>query len=42
MWSPRSQNDRVRFSEEWRLMLEKNQNIDFWQDMVEEILVKKE
>lgn len=34
MWSPRTQNDRMRFSEEWRLMLESNQNIDFWQDMV--------
>src|ERR1035437_1834042 len=41
MWSPRAQNDRLRFSEEWRLMLEKNTNIDFWQDIVEQILVKK-
>src|SRR5438034_11322626 len=29
MWSPRSQNDRVRFAEEWRLALEKNKNVDF-------------
>ena len=30
MWSPRAQSDRFRFSEEWRLLLEKNKNIDFW------------
>jgi len=34
MWSPRTQNDRMRFAEEWRLMLERNLNVDFWQDMV--------
>lgn len=41
MWSPRTQNDRMRFSEEWRLELEARSNIDFWQDTVKEILVKK-
>ncbi len=40
MWSPRSQNDRMRFAEEWRLALENIPNLDFWQDMVTEILVK--
>jgi len=40
MWSPRTQNDRMRFSEEWRLQLENRPNIDFWQDTVKEILVK--
>jgi tRNA uridine 5-carboxymethylaminomethyl modification enzyme len=40
MWSPRSQNDRMRFSEEWRLALEQNFNVDFWQEMVSELLVK--
>ncbi|HPM28855.1 MAG TPA: tRNA uridine-5-carboxymethylaminomethyl(34) synthesis enzyme MnmG [Chryseolinea sp.] len=40
MWSPRSQNDRMRFSEEWRNTLEQTKNIDFWQEMVKEILVK--
>lgn len=40
MWSPRSQNDRMRFSEEWRLMLERTPNVDFWQDMVNGIIVK--
>jgi tRNA uridine 5-carboxymethylaminomethyl modification enzyme len=34
MWSPRTQNDRMRFAEEWRLMLEQTPNVDFWQDMV--------
>jgi tRNA uridine 5-carboxymethylaminomethyl modification enzyme len=40
MWSPRAQNDRMRFSEEWRSMLEKTENIDFWQDMVNDIIIK--
>lgn len=40
MWSPRAQIDRKRFSETWRLALEKTQNIDFWQDMVSSIIVK--
>src|SRR3989337_4429569 len=40
MWSPRTQNDRMRFSEEWRLALEQTVNLDFWQEMVKEILVK--
>jgi tRNA uridine 5-carboxymethylaminomethyl modification enzyme len=41
MWSPRTQNDRMRFSEEWRLTLEKTPNIDFWQEMVKEIIVER-
>lgn len=40
MWSPRTQNDRMRFAEEWRLALEQTPNVDFWQDMVTEVLVK--
>ncbi len=40
MWSPRTQNDRMRFAEEWRLQLEKIDNLDFWQDTVKEIIVK--
>ncbi len=40
MWSPRTQNDRMRFSEEWRLALERIPNVDFWQEMVREIIVK--
>jgi len=42
MWSPRAQSDRVRFAEEWRLVLEKNKNVDFWQEMVTQVLVKKD
>src|ERR1041385_927938 len=41
MWSPRTQNDRMRFSEEWRLALESTPNVDFWQEMVKEILVEE-
>ena len=33
MWSPRAQCDRMLFSRTWRLTLEQNPNIDFWQDM---------
>lgn len=34
MWSPRSQNDRMKFAEEWRLALEQTPNVDFWQEMI--------
>ncbi len=40
MWSPRTQNDRMRFSEEWRLSLEQTANVDFWQEMVAGLIVK--
>ncbi|WP_293303009.1 tRNA uridine-5-carboxymethylaminomethyl(34) synthesis enzyme MnmG [Pedobacter sp. UBA4863] len=40
MWSPRTQNDRKRFAEEWRLALERTPNIDFWQEMVSSLLIK--
>jgi len=40
MWSPRTQNDRKRFSEEWRLALERTPNVDFWQDMVSGLIIK--
>lgn len=40
MWSPRSQNDRMLFAAKWREMLEKTPNVDFWQDMVKELIVK--
>jgi tRNA uridine 5-carboxymethylaminomethyl modification enzyme len=40
MWSPRAQSDRMRFAEEWRLMLEKTPNVDFWQDMVSDLIVE--
>ena len=40
MWSPRAQSDRMRFSEMWRLTLERNSNVDFWQDTVIGLSVK--
>ena len=40
MWSPRTQNDRQVFSNEWRLLLEQTENIDFWQDMCSGIIVE--
>lgn len=40
MWSPRTQNDRMRFAEEWRLALEGIKNIDFWQEMVSGLLIE--
>ena len=40
MWSPRAQSDRMRFSEEWRLTLERNPNVDFLQDNVIKLLVE--
>ena len=40
MWSPRVQSDRMRFAEDWRLMLEQTQNLDFYQEMVTGLLIK--
>ena len=40
MWSPRTQNDRMRFAEEWRLLLERNNNVDFWQDMCTGVIIE--
>jgi tRNA uridine 5-carboxymethylaminomethyl modification enzyme len=40
MWSPRTQNDRMLFAATWREMLEQTPNVDFYQDMVRELLVK--
>jgi tRNA uridine 5-carboxymethylaminomethyl modification enzyme len=41
MWSPRAQNDRMRFAEEWRLALERTPNVDFYQEMVSGLLIEK-
>ena len=41
MWSPRAQSDRMRFAECWREMLEKTENLDFYQEMVSGVLVSK-
>ena len=40
MWSPRSQNDRMLFSLKWRQMLEATPNVDFYQDMVRNLIVE--
>lgn len=40
MWSPRAQSDRMLFAAKWRSMLEAHPLIDFWQDMVKELIVK--
>jgi tRNA uridine 5-carboxymethylaminomethyl modification enzyme len=40
MWSPRAQSDRMRFSEQWRLTLEANPNIDFMQDHVHTVITE--
>tara|TARA_R110000850_G_scaffold254061_1_gene379350 strand:+ start:15972 stop:17849 length:1878 start_codon:yes stop_codon:yes gene_type:complete len=40
MWSPRVQSDRMRFAEEWRLMLEQTPNLDFYQEMVSGLLIE--
>ena len=40
MWSPRAQCDRMHFSATWRKYLEKNENVDFWQGMVVQLLFK--
>jgi tRNA uridine 5-carboxymethylaminomethyl modification enzyme len=40
MWSPRAQSDRMMFAAKWRQMLESHPNIDFWQDMINGLIVK--
>ncbi|WP_090120256.1 tRNA uridine-5-carboxymethylaminomethyl(34) synthesis enzyme MnmG [Lutibacter oricola] len=40
MWSPRAQSDRMRFAECWRTMLEQTDNLDFYQDMVNGLLIE--
>ena len=42
MWSPRVQSDRMRFAEEWRLMLEQTPNLDFYQEMVSGLIIENE
>ena len=41
MWSPRVQSDRMRFAEDWRMLLEQTKNLDFYQEMVTGLVVKK-
>jgi len=40
MWSPRCQSDKMMFSAEWRSLLEKTPNLDFWQDTVVGLVIK--
>ncbi len=42
MWSPRVQSDRMRFAEEWRLLLERTPNLDFYQEMVSGLIVEND
>lgn len=39
MWSPRTQNDRMKFATEWREILERTPNLDMWQDTVKEVIL---
>lgn len=39
MWSPRAQCDKTRFSENWRIELQNNRNVSFWQGTVKELLI---
>ena len=41
MWSPRVQSDRMLFAKIWREMLEQTPNLDFYQDMIQDIIVKE-
>src|SRR6201985_1231072 len=41
MWSPRAQSDRMLFAATWREMLEKTPNVDFYQDMVNSLVVRE-
>src|SRR5215218_1188558 len=41
MWSPRTQNDRMLFASRWREMLENTKSVEFYQDMVKQLLVEK-
>lgn len=42
MWSPRAQCDRTLFTIEWRKVLEQIKNLEFWQDQVVKLIIKKD
>ena len=42
MWSPRTQNDRQLFSQSWRQLLEQTEKLDFYQEMVVDLITNKE
>lgn len=39
MWSPRAQSDRMKFSAEWRGILENTPNLRIWQDSVTGLVI---
>ena len=41
VWSPRAQCDREKFIWKWREILDTTDNLDLWQDQVEELLVEE-
>jgi tRNA uridine 5-carboxymethylaminomethyl modification enzyme len=41
MWSPRVQSDRMLFAKKWRDLLEQTENLDFYQDMIKDIIVNQ-
>lgn len=41
MWSPRAQSDRFLFVKEWRVILESIDKLDFWQDIVNDVIVEQ-
>ena len=40
MWSPRAKKKKKKFEREWRMALEKNKNIDFYQDSVDSVMIR--
>lgn len=40
LWSPRTQNDRFKFVEEWRKIVENTTHLDLWQDTVNSLIIK--
>src|SRR5215216_1481584 len=42
MWSPRSQNDRMLFAQTWREMLEQTPRVEFYQDMVKQLITEND
>lgn len=40
VWSPRVQSDKFEFAAEWRNVLEKTKNLEFWQDQVDSLIVE--
>ena len=40
VWSPRVQSDKFEFAAEWRNVLERTNNLEFWQDHVDSLIVE--